>query len=389
MQSSVILPRPTIATVFCMTSLARSCMVLCSRFILPGSSPFCWPVAASPPCGLLHVSWPLLSGQQPGRLALLATGLVAFNPQFLFISASVNNDNLVTLLASLTIWQMLAMLRTGFQTRRSVGLAVLLALASLAKVSGLLLIIPVALAALYLARRSGNIRGILRLALMVTVCWLMIAGPWYARNLVLYGEFTGTQTMLDIVGHRSAPSLGELLGEEFELLRISYQGLFGWSNVSSPAPVYLVMDLVLLTGLAGLMLWLWRLQHGTKAVIALVLLMLCFALFATALIVWTRQTAASYGRLLFPVSAASSALLALGLTTMRFPARVSVLALSLVAIALPFISIRPAYALPAIVDELPTRATPFSLQFGDVELLGYHLDRQRHAPGSTLPVTLY
>ncbi len=65
------------------------------------------------------------------------------------------------------------------------------------------------------------------------------------------------------------------------------------------------------------------------------------------------------------------------------------LALSLVAIALPFISIRPAYALPPVVDELPARATLLTLQFGDVELLGYHLDQQRHAPGDTLQVTLY
>ena len=331
----------------------------------------------------------LLAGQNPGRLALLAAGLVAFNPQFLFSSATISNDNLVTLLASLTIWQMLAMLRSGLQTRRSIGLAVLLALASLAKLSGLLLIIPVALAALHLTRRNGNTRGLLRLGLLMTVCWLVIAGPWYARNLTLYGELTGSQTMLDIVGRRSAPSLGEMLGEEFELLRISYQGLFGWSNVSSPAPVYLVMDLVLLTGLAGLMLWLWRQRHGTKAVIALVLLMLCIALFATALIVWTRQTAASYGRLLFPVSAASSALLALGLTAFRIPARLPVITLGLVAVTLPFLVIRPAYQLPAIIDELSTRATPLSLLFGDVELLGYHLDQQRLAPGDTMPVTLY
>ncbi len=134
-------------------------------------------------CGSVAAVWlaarelALLSGQQPGRLALLATGLVAFNPQFIFISASVNNDNLVTLLASLTIWQMLAMLRSGLQPRRSVGLAVLLALASLAKVSGLLLIIPVALAALYLARRSGNRRELLRLALLAGACWLLLRRP--------------------------------------------------------------------------------------------------------------------------------------------------------------------------------------------------------------------
>ena len=331
----------------------------------------------------------LLAGQNPGRLALLAAGLVAFNPQFLFSSATISNDNLVTLLASLTIWQMLTMLRSGLQTRRSIGLALLLALASLAKLSGLLLITPVALAALYLTRRNGNTRGLLRLALLMTVCWLVIAGPWYARNLTLYGELTGSQTMLDIVGRRSAPSLGEMLGEEFKLLRISYQGLFGWSNVSSPALVYLAMDLVLLTGLAGLILWLWRLRHGTKAVIALVLLMLCIALFATALIVWTRQTAASYGRLLFPVSAASSALLALGLTAFRIPARLPVITLGLVAVTLPFLVIRPVYQLPAIVDEMPTGATALALSYGDVELLGYQLTQQRLAPGDTMPVTLF
>ena len=45
------------------------------------------------------------AGCNPRRLALPAAALVAFNPQFLFNSASVNNDNLITLLASLIIWQ--------------------------------------------------------------------------------------------------------------------------------------------------------------------------------------------------------------------------------------------------------------------------------------------
>jgi len=73
------------------------------------------------------------------HFALLAAGLTAFNPQFLFITAAVNNDSLVTALNSLTLWQTLVMLRDGFKTRRSVILALLVALATLSKLSGLVM----------------------------------------------------------------------------------------------------------------------------------------------------------------------------------------------------------------------------------------------------------
>lgn len=331
----------------------------------------------------------LLLKCNPRRLSLLAAGLVAFNPQFLFISASVSNDNLITLLSSLTIWQMLAMLRAGMTRRRSLALAALLALASISKLSGLLLLAPVALAALWRTSRSGNWRSLLQLAALAGACWLMIAGPWYARNLALYGEFTGTQTMLDVFGRRPAPSLETLLTEEFTGLRQSYWGIFGWFNIFSPAPLYVAMDLVTLAGAAGLLAWLWQGRKEREALVPVSLLALCFALFAIALVIWTRQTAATQGRLLFPASAASMSLLALGLTTLRAPARLPVAALGIVALAIPFVSIRPAYAPPSVVDGLPADATPLTLRFGDVELLGYRLEQRRLAPGDILPVTLY
>ena len=346
-------------------------------------------------CGSVAAVWlaarefALLTGERAARLALLGAGLVAFNPQFLFISASVNNDNLVTLLASLTIWQMLAMLRQGLNARRSVILALLLACATMAKLSALLLYAPVGLAALWLARRSNNTRELLRLVVFAGLAWLVIAGPWYARNLTLYGEFTGSQTMLDVVGRRSAPSLEKMLGEEFRGLRYSYWGIFGWFNVFSPAPFYLVMDLVTLAAVAGLLRRAWGRRRWPAGLFPAALLTLCLALFAIALVLWTRQTAATQGRLLFPASAASMTLLAYGLLKLRIPAHASLVALGLVAVALPFTSIRPAYAPPAIVAGLPEDATPLPLRFGDVELLGYRLEGRRHAPGDILPVTLY
>ena len=346
-------------------------------------------------CGSVSAVWlaarelGLLTGQNPRRLALLAAGLVAFNPQFLFISASVNNDNLITLLASLIIWQMLSLMRNGLTPRRSLLLALLLALASLSKLSGLLLYVPVGLAALWLTQRSRNWLELARLALLAGICWLVIAGPWYARNLILYDEFAGTQTMLDIFGRRPALSLETLLTDEFRGLRFSYWGIFGAFNIFSPAPFYLAMDIITLAGVTGLLLWLWQKRKTPDALFLISLIALCFALFAGALVLWTLQTAASTGRLLFPVSAASGTLLALGLGALNLPSRPIAIALGLTAMLLPFLSIRPAYAIPAIVDELPEDATSLNLVYDDIELLGYQIPRQQFLPGDTIPVTFY
>jgi len=118
-------------------------------------------------------------------------------------------------------------------------------------------------------------------------------------------------------------------------------------------------------------------------------LLLCVVLFSIALVFWTLQTAASTGRLLFPVSAAGSSLLALGLLRWRLPARPVVFALGAFAVLIPLFSIRPAYHHPPLVDELPVAAAPTDLSFGNIELAGYVIPQGQVGPGDTLPVTLY
>ncbi|MDE0610334.1 MAG: glycosyltransferase family 39 protein [Anaerolineaceae bacterium] len=328
-------------------------------------------------------------GQFSRSLPLLAAGLVAFNPQFLFNSASVNNDNLITLLASLVIWQMLALLRSGPNARRSLVLALVLALAAVSKLSGLLLLAPVGLAALWLAFQRGQWRDFTLFIFLTGLCLLVIAGPWYARNLALYGEFTGSQTMLDIFGRRPAPSLETMLTEEFRGLRYSYWGIFGAFNIFAPAFFYPLMDIVTLAGAAGTLRTLWQARAKRETLVPLSLLLLCVALFSIALIIWTLQTAASTGRLLFPVSAASSSLLALGLLRWRLPVRPVVFALGALAALIPLASIRPAYRSPPVVDALPATATPTDLSFENIELAGYVIPLGQVGPGDTLPVTLY
>ena len=149
------------------------------------------------------------------------------------------------------------------------------------------------------------------------------------------------------------------------------------------------MDVVTLAGVAGLALWWRQRRKAPGALLPVALLALCIALFAGALVVWTMQTAASTGRLLFPVSAASATLLALGLLRLRLPALPALPALAAVAVLIPFLSIRPAYATPARVEQLPEDATEMALLYEDTELAGYRIPREQFGPGDTIPVTLY
>ena len=330
----------------------------------------------------------LLAPERQG-LALLAAGLTAFNPQFLFISASVNNDTLVTALGSLLIWQTLQLLHHGFQPRRNLTLALLLALVSITKLSGLLFAPPLLLTAFWSGWRQRDRRGLLRFIFTLAVVWLLFAGWWYARNLHLYGELTGTQMMLDIFGRRGAPSLAELLGEEFNGLRISYWGLFGWFNVFTLKPFYRVMDIVMLAGAVGVLAWMWQRRAQRAQLLPILLLALQLALMLGGLIVWTSQTAATQGRLLFPVIAAISSLIALGLRNWRLPARAAIVALGSFAIAVPIVSIRPAYQPPVVVARLPESATPLYARFDDIEVLGYEMEVRRYVPGEAFPITLY
>ena len=126
-------------------------------------------------------------------LAVLAASFAAFNPQFLFISSSISNDNLVAMLAALTTWMLIAMLRDGFHSRRSVFIGLLVALASLAKLSGLILGLVVILCGCYIAWRTRDRRGLLILAASLFAFWLALAGWWYLRNLALYGELCSGQ----------------------------------------------------------------------------------------------------------------------------------------------------------------------------------------------------
>lgn len=326
--------------------------------------------------------------EQPG-FALLATSLTAFNPMFIFISTSVSNDVLVTTFSSLACWLALLMLRHGFDTRRSVALALLISLAALSKLSGLVLAPVVGLAGLWLLMRTGDRHGFIVLIAAICVALLLLTGWWFLRNLSLYGELTGTGAMLDHFGRRDIP-LVRLLLEEFEGLRISYWGLFGAFSILTNRIYYLLTDALSLLGVFGSLVFLAQHRRNVFALSVAGFLAFHLALGGAMLIWWTLQTTASTGRLLFPYVTSISILLALGLCALRIPLLLIALPMFAFSIAAPFLYIIPQYDHPPQVGRLPDSAVPSYARWDDIMLIGRETPAPaRWSPGDDISLTLY
>ena len=321
--------------------------------------------------------------------AALAASLTAFNPMFIFTSASVSNDALVSMLTALIAWQMLAMLREGFQTRRSLVLATLIALASLAKLSGLALGLVVALVGIWLVIRSRDRRGFIVLGGAMLVAFLAIAGWWYLRNLMLYGELFGTNAMLDHFGRRPATLL-EILTEDLEGLRITFWGLFGVFNILIDRIFYQAMDLLALASAVGLVVFVVKQRKSPIVIASIVFLGILLCIGMAMLVWWSLQSPATLGRLLFPYITSTSVLMALGLTALRLPPLMVALPLFAFSLVSPFAYIMPNYDHPPVVEQLPASAIQTTALWDDIKLVGYELpQQQRWSSGDEIPLTLY
>lgn len=340
-------------------------------------------------------------------LALGATAIHAFTPMFIFISGSVNNDNLVVPLCSLAL---LWMVRPSVRTRDALFLGLLVGLAALTKESALGLL-PLALLAVAVrgwtqtlgVRWSQRLLAVLRLSLGVLLPALAVAGWWYVRNLRLYGDLLGWSAFIEILGQRDVPAdLAQLWRERHSFLA-GYWGNFGGLNVPMPAWAYTLLNGLLVVAAAGLIIGLFRKRkenwpiEGQQAFPFLLLLLwggaVLFGWFR-----WAQTTWSSQGRLIFPAIPVWSLGLALGVAEWmprpweKWPlAACALLMLGLSAAALPA-WVAPAYALPIPLADDQVAAIPHPLRadFGGVmRLLGYDLEAGRVRPGDQVAVTLY
>lgn len=351
-------------------------------------------------------------------LALLAAALVAFNPMALFINASVNNDNLLMLLSTATLVACVRLMPPT-RDRRLVdyaALGALLGLAALTKISGLVLW-PIAALALVAGhwsgtrtsrfRRSAACPAFLSRVVIVLVFGLalLISGWWYWRNLQLYGEWLGLNTMVAIAGPR-APAIGlvDLVVQEWRGFVLSFWAVFGVFTILPARWVQVFYDALVLVALVGGGVALLRSPRRLKSEAAL--LALFCALTLAGVVRWTLQTPASQGRLMFGAIAPLSLFLAAGLLAVAQPllrpragrnwtqgyTLTLSAGLALVAGVIPVAYIAPRYAPPPLLTEadLPADLRPVQAVFANtIELVGYTAGSEVVKPGDHVRVTLY
>ncbi len=340
---------------------------------------------------------------RPARaLAAAAAAIVAFNPQFLFMSGAVNNDVIAGLFGSILLWIGVTIIRSGLTTRRSILMALAFALALMAKFNLAFALPLVELALLIAVWPQRDWRGFIKANLFIVICVALIAGWWFVRNYQLYGEPTGVQRMNELWGGRDPKTSFWLAVSEIPYAWSSLWGRFGYGQIPLPDAVYTGAFVVSLIGLVGLVGAFIRRQFDRVQIRQLILVIFSALLFAAALFGYMMSsTAGPMGRFYFPGLSAFGLLLALGWTTLlhstmrnsRYASRLRRYAIPAAAFAFALGAFWgyfvPAYAAPQKFDARSI-ARPLNVTFdGKIELLGAEVDRASAQPDDPIKVTLY
>ncbi len=313
--------------------------------------------------------------QRPA-IGLLAAALIAFTPQFLFISGAASNDPAAAALCALSLWATVRILQRGFTLRRALSLGLLLSLAALSKASAIGLA-PLCLLAVLLVERSASGRMFIRFewVLLVTLIVVLLVAPWVVRTWLTFGDFLGTSTHMAMSWARPIPLSISAAVTKLPYAAMSYWLAYGWGNILGPDWLYVCFDLLMVIGLAGAALW-WWLHRRDPALhierVAILLLGAWTLLIVGALVRWVQLLDAAIGRLVFPAIAALSILLVLGwlqwVRRIWLVAAIPAALLALSILALPMVMNR-AYATPSVLTaadlaQQPGEAT--DIRFGDV-----------------------
>ncbi len=338
----------------------------------------------------------------PGNktIPLLAMAAVAFNPMFLYVSASVNADQLVVLLSAIASWLILLLWQRGFTWQRIALLGLVIGLDSLGKPSGLTLYVPTAgLLAILWWKRRISFRQAVGAGLVLGAVFAVVAGWWYWRNLQLYGSITELPLLIRLGGPHPVPySIGQFL-DEMGLFRISFWGLFGWSNtVALPGWIMALIDTFTIIAVLGGISWViaaFR-ERCAERIIPVGLLAFHLVITFVSLVSYAQYVPALQGRLLAaPTMSAIALLLALGWDTAarrigrKWLAAAPVLVLGIASVWTPFLIMGPMFAPPRTVTSLPADATPIDVRFGKVSIVGFRIDPKPIRAGESATITLY
>ena len=354
-------------------------------------------------------------------LAAGAAAFVAFNPMFLYMAAAINNDVAAAAAGAAVTYGCVRLLRDerGLRWQWGLALGALYGLALLTKFNLAAILAVIEAAVTWVAWRRRQWRQWLVVNALIVAVTAALAGWWFLRNQLLYGEPTGIQELTQLWGVRDPRQSFGLAVSELPYAWTSLWGRFGYGQIPLPPAIYVALFAVLLLAVAGYALALLRRRRRPRPAAAppsrlptrhaqLLLLALTVAVFFAVLFNYLLVSPAGpMGRFFFPALPALGILMFHGLSLWsadhgREPRAVArapwsvqaawlvnlgLIALSLVALC-GFLA--PAYARPPAWAEGDALPNPVAVQFDTlVRLRGYAVDTTTARPGEPIGVTLY
>ncbi len=271
-------------------------------------------------------------------LALGGAAVVAFNPQFIYTSAAINNDVIAAACGAAVLLLCIRIVQDGADRRVVIWLGLAYGCALLAKLHLAAAGALIALALFWEAwqkRRNfvGHLAWVRRCGrglLVVGGIALALAGWWFVRNWLLYGDPTGMRVVNALWAGRSARDNWWAIGQGLPYLWASLWGRFGYGQIPLPQSVYSAVLVVCAVSLPG---YVWPGRHRFSMSPALLLTVTIALYTAVVLYYMLIQPAGAMGRFLFPALPAFALLVVGGLCGwLRTPARTAVFVLTLMAL---------------------------------------------------------
>jgi 4-amino-4-deoxy-L-arabinose transferase-like glycosyltransferase len=177
-------------------------------------------------------------------IALSASAITAFIPQFIFMTAGLNNENLAILFCSLSIFLLVKLLKNlSASWGNYLALGITLSLSFLSKTSSLFLLPPTCIFLLWKKRFKG--------VFVVLGTILLLAGWWYFRNWILYGDPLANRVTLMATPWLKPCKQWWFVGNFFFRSFFAY---FGITRIPVSKNLYTIFAFLSLGGLLGLVL---------------------------------------------------------------------------------------------------------------------------------------
>ncbi|WP_420641747.1 ArnT family glycosyltransferase [Candidatus Leptofilum sp.] len=371
--------------------------------------------------GVVYLAWLLGRMLWPKRpsLAVGAAAFVAFNPMFVYMAGSINNDVIAALSGTAVLLASVKLVQseTGLSRCWGIWLGILFGVALLSKFNLAAVALLIETAVTWTAWRKKQWRLWWEVNLLIAGFTLLLAGWWFVRNQLLYGEPTGFQRLTELWGVRNPTESWGVAIFELPYTWTSLWGRFGYGQVPLPDSIYIGLRWLVGIGLLGLGLrflpaaWLrGRLSPLSESGLgfSLLLLALNVALFFAVVFNYLLVSpAGAMGRFFFPALPALALLTFYGLAAWvdliwppepisNLQSPVSFLAIAvnvgmaILTIVAIFGYLAAAFARPEPVAVDTAVPNPTNVQFDSFAILrGYELDDTTLQPGGTLTLDLY